>query len=56
MLTKGSLLAYQRPHVARGIVERDWNGRSGQLAYTSKLEAAWHFDVIAAGAASLNEL
>lgn len=49
VLTKASLLAYERFHVARGIVERDWAGRTGHFAYRGKLEAAWHFDVISSG-------
>ncbi|CAL5225871.1 g8656 [Coccomyxa viridis] len=46
VLTKAALLAYERLHVARGVLERDWTKHAEKAAYTSKVVAAWHFDVI----------
>ena len=44
VLTKAALLAYERLHVAQFIVDTEWNPEGSP--YTSKLEAAWCFDVI----------
>ena len=44
VLTKAALLAYERLHVAQYIVDAEWNPEGSP--YTSKLVAAWCFDVI----------
>lgn len=54
VLTKAALLAYERLHVARGVLERDWTKHAEKAAYTSKVVAAWHFDVITSGAGPLS--
>lgn len=56
MLTKAALLAYERLHVAKGILERDWTAQTEKAAYVSKIVAAWHFDIITSGAASVKML
>ena len=48
VLTKAAMLAYERPHVAKGIVEGKWNDQNNPN-YTSRLVAAWCFDVIRSG-------
>ena len=52
MLTKAALLSYERLHVTKGILDREWQGQTKEVAYVSKVIAAWHFDMIASGAAS----
>ena len=52
VLTKAALLAYERLHVTKGILDREWNGHTKQVAYVSKVVAAWYFDIITSGAAT----
>ena len=49
VLTKAALLSYERLHVVQGILSRDWTGQNDEVSCTSKVIAAWHFDVITSG-------
>lgn len=55
MLTKAAILAYERLHVVKGVLEREWTKQTKEVAYVSKVVAAWHFDVITSGAASVQD-
>ena len=54
MLTKAALLAYERLHVAKSIMEKDWNSK-GNPECESELLIAWCFDVINSGEPSSSQ-